>query len=250
MKRHLILRLEAPLMSFGGTVIDAIGPTHDMPLKSMVTGLLANALGWQRGERQAHRDLQARLVMGARLDRAGEELYDFQTAQLSRSDQGWTTRGAPEGRAGGHDTYNSPHIRRRYFRADAFVTLALRLEPADHSPSLDTLAEHLRHPIRPLFIGRKPCLPARPVFAGEIIAADTVLEALKRAGIAPSPPADKEIRLAVPLREGAEGGPKHRREEIADVRDWVAGVHAGSSRLDIITLPRTEFPLLPEGALP
>lgn len=107
----------------------------------------------------------------------------------------------------------------------------------------------LQQDARPLFIGRKPCLPARPVFAGEIIEADTVLDALKRAGLAPSP-RTHEVRLAIPLREGGEAGPKRRHEEIADVRDWIAGVHAGSSRLDIVTLPRAEFPSLPEGALP
>ena len=37
MPQHLILRLEAPLMAFGGTMIDANGPTLDLPIRSMVT---------------------------------------------------------------------------------------------------------------------------------------------------------------------------------------------------------------------
>lgn len=238
-------------MAFGATMIDAIGPTHDMPLKSMVTGLLANALGWYRGEREKHRDLQDRLVVGVRLDRTGTELFDFQTAQLSRNDQGWTTRGAPEGRAGGHDTYNSPHIRRRFYRADAFVTVAFRLDPSDADPTLDTLAAHLCNPARPLFIGRKSCLPARPMFLGEFVDAPTVYAALKQARIETDDTRKNgEVRIAVPLNEGASGGPKHRQETIADVRDWIAGVHAGSNRLDIVAVPRTEFPTFPEGALP
>ena len=49
MPEHLILRLEAPLMAFGATMIDANGPTHELPLRSMIAGLIANALGWQRG---------------------------------------------------------------------------------------------------------------------------------------------------------------------------------------------------------
>src|SRR5215813_9680694 len=48
--RHLILRLEAPLMSFGGDMIDANGPTLDFPLASLVIGLMANALGWTRAQ--------------------------------------------------------------------------------------------------------------------------------------------------------------------------------------------------------
>ena len=43
MPDHLILQLEAPLMSFGDTMIDATGPTRDLPILSAVTGLIANA---------------------------------------------------------------------------------------------------------------------------------------------------------------------------------------------------------------
>ena len=48
MKRHLILNLEAPLMAFGGETIDNIGVTRRFPSASMLTGLIANALGWRR----------------------------------------------------------------------------------------------------------------------------------------------------------------------------------------------------------
>ncbi len=95
MPQHLILRLEAPLMSFGGTMIDANGPTLDLPIRSMVTGLIANALGWHRVERNWHQSLQDRLVMGARLDQPGTAVRDFQTAQLGANDKGWTTPANP-----------------------------------------------------------------------------------------------------------------------------------------------------------
>lgn len=81
MPQHLILTLEAPLMSFGGAMIDANGPTLDLPIRSMVTGLIANALGWHRVERNRHQSLQDRLVMGARLDRPGIAVRDFQLVQ-------------------------------------------------------------------------------------------------------------------------------------------------------------------------
>ena len=42
MRNHLILTLEAPLMSFGGITIDHLGVTRDFPAASMLTGLLAN----------------------------------------------------------------------------------------------------------------------------------------------------------------------------------------------------------------
>jgi len=244
-------------MAFGGTMIDANGPTRDLPIRSMVTGLVANALGWRRGERERHHGLQQRLVIGARLDRAGEELRDFQTAQLGAKDRGWTTRGEPEGRAGGADTYKSPHIRRRHYRADAFVTLALRLDPPDGSPTLDEVAAALAVPARPLFIGRKPCLPSRPVLSEAAVEAASVLDALLKTGIepAPHPPRRRRnipdsVRVILPPAEHPADYRTVRKETIADVRDWVAGVHAGETRLSVLALPRGDFPLLESEALP
>ena len=69
MARHLILNLEAPLMSFGGETIDNLGVIRPFPAASMLTGLLANARGWRRIERKRHQDLQDRLVFAARIDR-------------------------------------------------------------------------------------------------------------------------------------------------------------------------------------
>ena len=46
--RHLVLRLEAPLMAFGGETIDNLGIIRPFPAASMITGLFANALGWRR----------------------------------------------------------------------------------------------------------------------------------------------------------------------------------------------------------
>ena len=50
MARHLILNLESPLMAFGGETIDNYGVIRPFPAASMLTGLLANALGWRRVE--------------------------------------------------------------------------------------------------------------------------------------------------------------------------------------------------------
>ena len=104
MPRFLLLRLEGPLLAFGGEVVDARGVIVDFPGRSMLTGLFANALGWHRTERDRHARLQERLLFAARIDRQGTHLTDFQTAQLGAGDKGWTTRGRPEGRTGGANT--------------------------------------------------------------------------------------------------------------------------------------------------
>ena len=227
--RHLILNLEAPLMAFGGETIDNYGVIRRFPSASMLTGLLANALGWRRTEADRHQQLQDRLVFSARIDRepaGGVRLTDFQTAQLGARDNGWTTRGKPEGRAGGAATYEAPHLRYRDYFADMHITVALRLDPPDTEPTLEGLAEALRQPARPLFIGRKPCLPSAPlfkVFAG----GDTALAALLHCPLSDETPKPTTIRALWPEGEGMEGIDATRRYMLTDQRNWVSGLHGG-----------------------
>ncbi len=222
----LVLRLEAPLLAFGGVAIDQVGITRDFPAASMLTGLLANALGWQRTEWQAHQALQDRLVFGVRRDRESDTgiLTDMQNAQLQKNDRGWTTYGTPEGRAGA--SYMAPHRRQRDYHADACVTVVLRLEPASDSPDIDDLAAALDRPARPLFIGRKPCLPSCPLRV-DIINAPSAYEALRKV-----PAVDARrgpLRALWPEHEGpTEGRHVHRIVALPDLRNWKTGLHGGT----------------------
>ena len=166
-RRWLVLRLPAPLLAFGGVAIDHVGVTRDFPALSMLTGLLANALGWERTEWEKHQALLDSLIFAARRDREVEAglLTDMQNARLEKNDKGWTTWGQPEGRDGA--SYGAPHRRRRDYHVDACVLVALHLEPDAAAPDLDALAAALERPARPLFIGRKPCLPSAPLLCGE-----------------------------------------------------------------------------------
>ena len=227
--RHLILNLEAPLMAFGGETIDNYGVIRWFPAASMLTGLFANALGWRRIERERHQRLQDRLVFAARVDRepaGGVRMRDFQTVQLDKNDRGWTTRGQPEGRAGGPRTYDASHLRYRDYFADMRVTVALRLEPEEESPTLDELAEALQGPARPLFIGRKPCLPSAPLFAG-FRQGDTALGALLAAPLADGPDEGEDLRLLWPNGEGVEDVRENRTYMLTDERNWLSGLHGG-----------------------
>jgi CRISPR system Cascade subunit CasD len=223
MARHLLMRLRAPLIAFGGETIDNYGVIRDFPALSMVTGLLANALGWDRGDDARHNRLQERLVMGARLDTLGSRLIDFQTAQLGANDKGWTTRGVPEERAGGAGTYAGPHLRYRHYHADMNALVALRLHPADETPTLDELATALDRPARPLFIGRKSCLPTDRLLAGWV-EADNILDALQKA----LPPYPDKARAQWPEGEGELPGQyQNHSQDVCDERNWTSGVHGG-----------------------
>lgn len=209
-------------MAFGGETIDNFGIIRDFPALSMITGLLANALGWRREETGKHDRLQERLVLGARLERPGTRLQDNQNARLSKDDKGWTTKGKPEERAGGAGTYESPHRRFRDYHADLSMLVALRLEPTDEPPTLDDLIAALDHPARPLFIGRKPCLPSRRLFAGWH-EGESVSHVLRSVPLPNDSP--EGARLQWPDGEGTLPG--DRALDLCDERNWTSGVHGG-----------------------
>jgi len=189
----------------------------------MLTGLIANALGWDRGDADLHDRLQARLRVGSRLDQPGTRLTDFQTAQLGAKDNGWSTRGQPEGRGGGAATYESPHLRYRDFHADMSTLVALRLEPADEAPTVDDIASALDKPCRPLFIGRKPCVPTSRLVLGFAEAAN-VLAALQSWPHLSNRPG-KALRAQWP--EGEGDLPGDRTLDLCDERNWRSGLHGG-----------------------
>lgn len=236
-QRWLVLRLEAPLLSFGAVAIDNYSVTWDFPALSMLTGLFANAIGYDRIEREAHQALQDRIVFAARRE---DEPYhgvltDVQNVQMQKSDKGWTTRGQPEGRGGG--SYGGPHRRFRDYHPDALVAVvvSLREPPATDlprnraHPSLDDLAAALDRPERPLFIGRKPCLPASPINTDKFIEADSAYDALLKL---PQLDARKpgSLRAQWPAGEGPTGG-KFRGVTLHDLRNWISGLHGGTRQV-------------------
>ena len=205
--RHLIMRLEAPFMSFGGVAVDGRRGTERFPGASMLTGLLGNAMGWHWTDSERLEALQSRLAHAVRIDRspAGDApVVDFQTVQISHLHRSWTTRGYPQKPLGGPATYQSPHLRYRDYMADMVAMVALRLR-GEGPPYLDDLADALCEPARPLYIGRKSCVPAEPVFSG-FAEGDTAVAALLSA---PLVGADSEY--LDPKVEAVLRGPYRRR---------------------------------------
>jgi CRISPR system Cascade subunit CasD len=216
-------------MAFGGETIDNYGVIRHSPALSMVTGLLANALGWRREQWDLHDRLQNRLVMGARRESAGRHLREYQTAQLFEDDEGWTTSGISEGRAKSSSYSVQPSGRKvltwqryRDYHADLSMLVALRLEPAVEIPTLDDLAHALDYPARPLFIGRKSCLPSKGIFGGWQ-EGDSVLQVLQTTPVLEG--IVDGLRMQWPDGEGRMKG--DRVIDLCDERNWRSGVHGG-----------------------
>lgn len=242
MQRHLVLRLASPLIAFGGETIDNLGVIRDFPALSMVTGMIANALGWDRSEAQQHNRLQQRLRMGCVLAPGAQRVQDFQTAQLGKDDKAWTTWGTPEERAGGAGTYAGPHLRYRDYHADLCAWVVLALHPVDEAPTLDDIAAALDKPARPLFIGRKPCLPADRLVARWHTAADicSALQAIVTEQTAAAAAAAPATGWQAQWPDGEGTQPGDRLLDICDERNWASGIHGGWRPVRQAVLPSTE----------
>ena len=226
--RWLVLRLDAPLMAFGGILIDQVGPVRDFPAASMLTGLIGNAMGWHWSDRAEHQRLQDRLVFAARRDREGMILTDSQNVRLQKSDTAWTTYGRPEGRFGA--SYGAPHRRFRDYHADTSLRVVLHLARKEQDPTLEEVAVALDRPKRPLFLGRKPCIPSAPLLANE--PERWVTGRTAHAALCSVQGSGKRCRALWPVGEGPQDGSDvDRIFELADLRNWHTGLHAGSRRV-------------------
>lgn len=221
----LVLRLQGPLMSFGGVTVDEKRPTHPLPTQSQLTGLVANALGWRAREGERLNRLQERLIFGARQDRPGEVMVDYQNAHISQKEVAWRWRAdAPLKRKGGQVETNVQ--RWRHYIADGAVTVALTLEPASGEPTLEQVSMALQRPARPLFLGRIGCPPARPIHLGDTVQADSAHQALR---LIPALESVREMYAEWPADGPLAGDASLARQvvERADLRDWTNNLHTG-----------------------
>lgn len=229
----LILRFDAPLMSFGGVTVDHHNVTDRFPGLSLFAGLLANALGWRHCDAERIGQLQDRLLVASRWDVLGELLEDYHTVDLGQPkmrEKGWTTRGEAEHRDGGPDAKFGTHQRYRQYWANGVLTSVLGLRHTQDAPSLGELEAALRRPARPLFLGRKTCLPSVPILIGARTGTDllTLLREVPRATCPQRRTAGAmPARWPANLDEVREG---HVRP-VYDQRDWTNQWHSGSRQV-------------------
>lgn len=133
----LLLRLAAPLQSWGSSSKFEIRTTEKMPTKSGVVGMLAAALGLRR---DADLSRLNALKFGVRADREGEDITDFHMAHSEKSS----------------------YVTYRHYLCDAVFLAGLEGE----EELLKELEVALQNPQFPLFLGRRSCPPTLPVVMG------------------------------------------------------------------------------------
>ena len=162
----LFLRLAGPMQSWGTSSRFQLRRTDAYPSKSGVLGLLLCAKGISRQDSARELEPLNKLLMGVRVDRPGTVDWDFHTAGAGkRDDPRAGMRKAEGGIKHTGNTKNGPIetlLSRRQYLYDASFLVAL-VGPAD---TIGDCAKALREPKWPVFLGRKCCVPAEPVFAG------------------------------------------------------------------------------------
>lgn len=220
--RFMVLTLRGPMMSFGGAIIDGAGNTGRLPALSALSGLLSNALGFDRTEADRLNRLQGDIVYAAREDCPGRLENDFQTAQISRYDRAWTPNGVDE-RSGSAASYKSPVLLERQYLADHAVTVVIGFRRAEHD--IEDIVAAIEKPARPIFLGRKAFLPSMPLIDRSrpvIIEADDAYAAIR--SLPPIEGGKTEDLLAC----WPDGQGEGRRREVRDIRDFIGNRHAGS----------------------
>lgn len=163
MMRGLALRLEGVLQSWGGSAAGDNRPTHEVPTRSGVVGLVGAALGVDRRDVAALAALDRGLGLVVRVDRPGTIGVDYHTAMDVPAMDGER----------GKDTVVT---KRKYLQDASFV--ALLIEREGLAPSLEAIANSLRYPRFTLSLGRRACVPGVPLLEGREVLTGASWEAL------------------------------------------------------------------------
>lgn len=182
--KSVLIRLEGPMQSWGTQGRFSIRDTDTEPSKSGVIGVVAAALGMPRDDNATLAQL-AGLGMAVRVDSEGTLLRDYHTVGAG------TFRGKSHSLSGTKD----PVITQRHYLCDASFLIALG---SDDHLLIDRVGASLANPKWPLFLGRKSCVPSKPVFEG--ICDATPVEALRNAPRAAD--AQGPVRLVVECDPG------------------------------------------------
>ncbi len=155
----LLLRLAGPMQSWGTSSRFQLRRTDLYPSKSGVLGMLLCAMGVRRQDSRQQLEPLRPLLMGVRVDRSGTLDWDYHTAGakigIRRADGKGPKKTAPT------REYETLLCRRQYLY-DASFLVALQGD----SDTINACAGALQNPTWPLFLGRKCCVPAEPIFAG------------------------------------------------------------------------------------
>ena len=155
----LLLRLAAPLQAWGSDSKFNIRNTEREPTKSGVIGMIAAAKGIQRNDSPELLEPLVKLKFGIRVDREGKLLKDFHMVHEYKNGK-----------------MDDSHLTTRYYLSDAVFLAALESDSREY---LEEIADALKRPVYPLFLGRRSCPITLPLIIG--ISDESLVDALENA---------------------------------------------------------------------
>lgn len=174
----LVFQLQAPLSSWGDTAVGEYRGSYEHPGESTLIGLLGAALGMRREDDPGHAALRQGYGFALGVQSGGKLLRDYHTAQVPGRA---SLKGCPHATRKDEldvrkDELNTI-LSTRDYRQEAASLIAV--QPRNDVPySLEALATALRKPRFVLYLGRKSCPPAVPLYP-QIVNADSALAAFR-----------------------------------------------------------------------
>ena len=196
MTRYMLLWLEGPLQAWGHDSKFSLRDTLDFPTKSGVLGILLSAMG-RGGEQQE---------LLSKLSALEHRVYSFSRPHVRQSrltdyhvvgngydkDDKWERWMIPRKRDGGIPNTGGAKLTFRNYIQDGIFAVIAGI-PSELSAEISQAFES---PVWPIFLGRKACIPSKPVFRGIF---DSIAEAEERLRMLA---ADEECSIQFKVIEG------------------------------------------------
>jgi CRISPR system Cascade subunit CasD len=174
---YLSLLLDAPLQSWGFASRFQRRTTGLHPTKSGVIGLICAAMGHEK--RPIEEDVLLRRLSGLRMTTIAMPRYDVRRMEDFHTvgggyDKETQRQSVPRKASGG--PCDNPTVTRRQYLLDARFSVIL----AGDRELLERVATALQDPVWGVWLGRKNCIPAAPVFVELCESRDAAWKAILR----------------------------------------------------------------------
>jgi len=215
MTDYLVFRLYGPMAAWGDIAVGEYRPSFSHPSKSAVIGLLAAALGIHRDEEERQKDLADSCSYAIRVDAMGSLLRDYHTVQVPSSGTGRNRRVYCTRRAELAETGLNTILSSRDYRCDAAYTVAISFS-SGATYTAQQVSSALNRPVFVLYLGRKSCPLALPLYP-RVVNAATIKEVFAKVTAADELSSLVQGEAYVVYWESEDGG--YEREQVITRRD-------------------------------
>ena len=155
---YLALLLDAPLQSWGSASRFQRRTTELHPTKSAVIGLICAAMGLAKGSTEEQEVLPS--LASLRMTSIAMPRYDVRRRTILKTYRTEDFHTVLKTRRASGKTSNDPVVTHRQYLADARFGVIL----AGDRALLERVSTALQDPLWGVWLGRKSCIPARPLF--------------------------------------------------------------------------------------